>query len=191
MGFDFSEPNRSLIYRNMKKTEQNESASQRFFTLVVDKGNTGNFDFSGATITVDEANLVKLANEGFKGSIQSLLGEIDKHALFGNYAEKGQKRSETYSRSKVEFTDARAEVVRAAIAKGDDVTGHIAVTVSQYLPSSWTVAAKDSIARKAGTETSLVKLANASGFEFSNWETELVVTNPEFVKAVALMLSSI
>jgi hypothetical protein len=159
-------------------------------TLTIAKGNTGKFDFSGATITVDFDKLVSLATEGFKGEIQSLLGPVDKHPLFGDYEAKGQKRPDNYERGSVEFTEARAEVVRSLIAKGTDLTGHIAVTVTSYLPTTWIVAAKDSIKRKADTETSLVKLATASGFEFEDWHT-LTIDNVEFVKAVAAMLACI
>jgi hypothetical protein len=176
----------------MKNQKAEDSAAvPNHVTLTIEKGNTGKFDFSGATITIPLSKVIKLAEgNGFEGEVRSLLGALDKHPLFGNFAEKGQTRPANYERGAMDYTEERAEVVRQLIAAGTDLTGHIAVTVTPYLPSSLIVTAKDSIKKKVNTESSLVKLATAAGYEFSDWKS-LTVDNVDFVKAVAALHASI
>lgn len=177
---------------NKTQKAEDSAAVPSHVTLTIEKGNTGKFDFSGATITVELERAIKLANgNGFEGEVRSLLGSLDKHPLFGNFAEKGQTRPKNYERGNVDYTEERAEVVRQMIAAGTDLTGHIAVTVTPYLASSLIATAKASIKSKGETESSLVKLANAAGFDFSDWKAELTVDNPNFVRAVAALHASI
>jgi len=176
---------------NKTQKAEDSAAVPSHVTLTIEKGNTGKFDFSGATITVTLENAIKLANgNGFEGEVRSLLGALDKHALFGNFAEKGQTRPANYERGAIDFTDERAEVVRQMIAAGTDLTGHIAVTVTPYLASSLIATAKETIKKKVNTESSLVKLATAAGYEFTDWQT-LTVDNVNFVRAVAALHASI
>lgn len=167
-----------------------ENNAQRFTVSV--KGVTfGNFQYD-ASREVSAKKYAYFANEGFKAELQSASAKADAHVEFGGFVknEAGKmERVTTYKRGKVAYSDERAEVLRSILATSDD-DAQTAVTVSRYVQTAILTLAKDRITAKAGTETSLVKLANACDFQFDNWE-ELTVDNVPFVEAVAEMLANI
>jgi len=148
----------------------------------------GNFKWV-AQAEVEDAVLEILANLGLLQVLQRSPASTAEKLMAGY----GKKRPTDFKRSSIAFSEANAEILTKAMEAAELEVGELKVKlgivaeVTEHIPGEGAeykyVREKAQVAKKAGDEAKLLKLAEVVGYDEEDVEL-LTVENIEFLKAI-------